>query len=105
MQDLIDEFQGSIWFSQVDLALGYWGIQLHKEDCQKTASAVPSGKFEFIRMPFGLCNAQATFQRAMDTIMTEVQELGYQGIAAYVDNIVVHTETLEKHFETLEVLL
>ena len=43
-------------------------------------------------------------QRAMDTIVTEVQELGYQGIAAYVDNIVVYTETLEKHLETLEAL-
>ena len=104
VQDLLDGFQGSKWFSQVDLAAGYWGIQIHEEDCQKTAFAVPSGKFEFIRMPFGLCNAQATFQRAIDNIMSEVQELGFQGISAYVDNIVIYTETLEEHLETLEAL-
>ena len=72
VQDIMDSFHGSNWFSQVGLASGYWGVELHKKDCHKTAFAAPGGKYEFIRMPFGLCKAQATFQRNMDAIVAEL---------------------------------
>ena len=104
VQDLIDATKGSRFFSQVDLASGYWGVPIHKEDRHKTAFMVPSGKYEFIRMPFGLCNAQSTFQRNMDGVVQEVNEKGFGGLAAYVDNILVYTETFEEHLATLHAL-
>lgn len=101
VQDIIDNTRGSRYFSQVDLASGYWGIPIHEKDSEKTAFVMPNGKFEFVRMPFGLCNAQATFQRNMDGIVEEVKEQGCTGVAAYVDNIIVHSATFEEHIETL----
>ena len=100
----MDSFHGSNWFSQVDLASGYWGVELHKNNRHKTAFAAPGGKYELTRMPFGLCNAQATFQDKMDAIVAEVQEQGHLGVAAFVDNIVVFTKTFDEHIATLNAL-
>ena len=72
---------------------------MHPEDIEKTAFASHKGKFEFIRKPFGLCNAQATFQRTKDEVVQTVQDTG---VEAYVDNLLVFTETFEEHLETLE---
>ena len=104
LQDIMDSFHGSNWFSQVDLASGYWGFELHKKDRHKTAFAAPGGKYELIRMPFRFCNAQATFQRNMDAIVAEVQEQGHLGIAPFVDNVVMSTKTFDEHIATLSAL-
>ena len=66
VDDLLEQTRGAKYFSQLDLAAGYWGIPIDPKDSKKTAFASHRGKFEFVRMPFGLCNAQATFQRIMD---------------------------------------
>ena len=52
-------------------------------------------------MLFGLCNAQATFQRVMDKVVNKVTKLGHPGIDAYLDNILVYSESFEKHMDTL----
>ena len=102
VEDILDRVKGSRYFSQLDLASGYWGIPMHPDDREKTAFASHKGKFEFIRMPFGLCNAQATFQRTMDGVVQTVQDTGTDGVEAYVDNLLVFTDTFEEHLETLE---
>ena len=56
-------------------------------------------------MPFGLCNAQATFQREMDRLKAKVKKEGHNGIDAYVDNIIVFSKTFEEHLACLESLL
>ena len=48
-------------------------------------------------MPFGLVNAQATFQRVMDSVKEKVRKVGLTGIDVYVDNIIVFTKTFEEH--------
>ena len=55
-------------------------------------------------MPFGMCNSQATFQRAMDKLVRMVRTKGHDGVEAYVDNILVFSKTYEKHLETLKEL-
>ncbi len=104
VEDIIDRFKGCHYFTQVDLASGYWGIPVSPEDIEKTAFATHRGKFECLRMPFGLCNAQATFQRAMDQLTDKVRGKGHNGIDAYVDNIVVYSKTFEEHIATLRCL-
>ena len=105
IDDMLDGFKGCKYFSQVDLASGYWGIPISEKDRQKTAFCVPGGKYEFCRMPFGLVNSQATFQRNMDDVVRLLHQNGFKGVGAYVDNIVVFTQSYEEHLETVEALL
>jgi hypothetical protein len=96
VQELLDRCFGCNFFSQLDLASGYWTIPIYEEDRCKTAFSVPRGKFEFCRMPFGLKNAQATFQRCMDNIVEICKSRGAIGLDAYVDNLIIFTVSLEE---------
>ena len=66
IDDTLDALAGSKWFSTLDLASGYWQVGMHPDDREKTAFCTADGLFEFNVMPFGLCNAPATFQRDFD---------------------------------------
>ena len=65
IDDPLDMLAGKQWFSTLDWASGYWHVSLSQEAQIKTAFATHSGLFQF--MPFGLCNAPATFERLMDS--------------------------------------
>ena len=69
----LDTLAGSKWFSTLDLLSGYWQVEVDPTDPEKTAFCMPTGLFECKVMPFGLCNAPATFQRLMDMILAGVQ--------------------------------
>ena len=62
----LDTLAGSQWFSTLDMLSGYWQVEVDEPDRPKTAFCTTEGLFEFKVMPFGLCNAPATFQRLMD---------------------------------------
>ena len=80
-------------------------LAVHEDDRHKTSFSVPNGKYEFKRMPFGLKNSQATFQRAIDKVINNVHKAGYFCVQAYVDNIIIFSETLEDHLLTLRAVL
>lgn len=63
IDESLDQLAGSKWFSCLDLSAGYWQVEVAPEDKQKTAFVTRRGLFEFNAMPFGLCNAPATFER------------------------------------------
>jgi len=67
------------YFSIFDFASGFHQILIDKDDKHKTAFSTPYGQFEYNRMPFGLKNAPATFQRLMDQVLT-----GLQGIELFI---------------------
>jgi Reverse transcriptase (RNA-dependent DNA polymerase). len=92
--DILDQLGGAKYFSTFDLASGFHQIKMSTEDRHKTAFSTPYGHYEFDRMPFGLKNAPATFQRLMDLVLT-----GLQGIElfVYLDDIVIYAGSLDEH--------
>ena len=102
IDDILENCHGSKIFTQLDFASGYWAIPIAEGDKAKTAFSVPRGKFEFERMPFGLVNAQATFQRKIDVVVKKLKEHGYQGIEGYVDNILIHSKTKQEHLKLIK---
>lgn len=92
--DILDQLGSAKYFSVFDLASGFHQILMDKTDKHKTAFSTPYGHFEYNRMPFGLKNAPATFQRLMDQVLT-----GLQGIElfVYLDDIVIYARSLEEH--------
>ena len=90
------------FFTTLDLGSAFWQVPLRKQDREKTGFACELGLFQWKRMPFGLCNATATFQRLMTQALTSVTKKYGNLIMCYVDDVVIATPTLEDHIERLE---
>ena len=86
------------YFSTLDLASGYWQIKMTEDACQKSAFATHCGLHEFVRMPFGLCNAPATFQRLMEVVLAGIV---WQSCFVYIDDVLVCSESLAEHLSHL----
>jgi len=85
----------------VDVVSAFWHIPLHPESIVKTGFSTPFGNWEWLRMPFGLCNASATFQRFMNDHIA----YGLDFVSIYLDNIDVFSDTWEEHLAHLRVVL
>jgi hypothetical protein len=96
IDETLEKMRGMKYYTSIDLASGYWQIELDEVSKEKTAFICHAGLFEFNVMPFGLCNAPATFQRMMDEIVGEAQ-VGLD----YLDDVIVGSETFEQHIEDL----
>ena len=97
----LDALAGAKWFSTFDLRAGYHQVGLHPRDAHKTTFITRRGSFKFDVLPFGLCNAPATFERLMDLVMSG---LNYESLLVYLDDIIVFSETLEVHLVRLELV-
>eukprot|EP00731_Ephydatia_muelleri_P015777 Em0009g201a len=102
IDDSLDALNGSKWFSTLDLICGYWQVEMDENDRQKTAFCTQEGLFEFKVMPFGLCNAPATFQRLMDLVLSGIQ---WKSCLVYIDDIVIVGKCFQQHLSNLELVL
>lgn len=102
IDDALDSLQGAEYFSSIDLRSGYWQIPVSESDKEKTAFATPDGLYEFNVMPFGLCNAPATFERMVDNVL---RGLKWKTCLCYLDDIVVFSATFPEHLQRLEQVL
>ena len=100
MQETMESMVGARFFSSMDLKSGFWQVRMSEKSRQYTAFTVASlGMYEFLWMPYGLCNAPATFQRLMQNCLGELN-LTYALV--YLDDMIMYSKTEEDHLRRLQ---
>ncbi|MGL5480857.1 MAG: reverse transcriptase family protein, partial [Aeromonas veronii] len=97
VDELLERLGRARYISTLDLTKGYWQVPLSGEAKEKTAFSTPSGHWQYKVLPFGLHGAPATFQRMMNIILQPHQNYA----AAYIDDVVIHSENWEDHLDRL----
>ena len=98
IEECLDTLSGHTWFSKLDANSAYWQVHIKPEHQRKTAFTTKYGLFEFNRMPFGLCNAPATFSRVMNLVL---RGLTWDIVLAFLDDILVLGTSFENHLDNL----
>ncbi|KAJ8338705.1 hypothetical protein SKAU_G00354910 [Synaphobranchus kaupii] len=99
MEDCIDMVGAASFVSKFDLMRGYWQVPLTPRVAEISAFVTPGGLFSFQVMSFGLRNAPSTFQRLINKVI-----LGLEGCAAYLDDVVIFSDSWEQHVVRMSAL-
>ena len=99
IEDCLDALSGNKYFTHLDMSWGYYQILLADEDKKKTAFMTRYGLFQHTRMAFGLTNAPATFQRAMNLVL---RGINWKTVLAYLDDVLVLGKGFWSHMENIE---
>lgn len=102
IEDSLETLAGCSWFTCLDLASGYWQLGMDPKDAHKTAFTTPYGLWEFTVLPYGLCNAPATFERVMEQVL---KNLHWETCLIYLDDILIFAQSFEEHVERVEEVL
>lgn len=99
INDVLDKLGKCHYFTTLDLASGFYQVEMNPEDIPKTAFNVEHGHYEYLRMPMGLKNSPSTFQRVMDNVLRDLQNVV---CLVYLDDIIVFGVSLQEHMVNLE---
>lgn len=101
--NILDRLRDAKFLSSLDMKSAYWQIKLSEESKQYTAfSVLGRGLYQFKRLPFGLHNAPATFQRFIDQVLGPELE---PYVFVYLDDIIIITQTFEQHLKVMREVL
>ena len=101
-EELINELSGLQWFSTLDLASGYWQVELDPIDREKTAFTFhKKGLFHFKVMFFGLTNAPATFQRLMEKVLIGIL---WKICVVYMDDVICYADKFQTAYNNLKIV-
>ena len=100
--DFLDSLGDACIFTTLDCNSGYWQVPVAEGERDKTAFITHMGLFRYLRMPFGLRNAPASFQRALDIILCGVR---WQTCLIYLDDVIVFGKTTEQHLKDVDNVL
>ena len=95
----ISALNGSVYFSTLQIASGYYQVKIAESDRQKTAFQTRFSLFEHVRMGFGLCNATSTFQRIIHLVL---RGLTWKTVLAYLDDVVILGNCFSDHIQNLK---
>ena len=87
----------AIYFSTLDLHAGYHHIPLDEDSIPKTDFTSPFGKYEYLKVPFGLAQAPVYFQELMNKVLED-----FPFTIAYLDDIIIYSKTAEEHLDQLQ---
>ncbi len=102
MDECIDSLGEAKVFSTLDAYAGYWQMPVKAKDRAKTAFVCHAGTYQYRRMPFGLTNAPASFQRALDLILTKYK---WKTCLIYLDDVIIYSKTVEEHIDHVDEVL
>lgn len=98
IDDTLDALGSAKWFSTLDLASGFWQLEVQPEHREKTAFVTKQGLWEFNVLPYGLTNAPSTFQRLMELVLAGLQWIK---CLVYLDDIIIFGRTFSEHISRL----
>ena len=101
IDDVLHAAQQCFFMSTMDLKSGFWQVPVREGDKDKTAFVTPFGLYRFLRMPFGLRNSPATFQRLIDRFKAGLPDVC---ILAYMDDLIVLSGTFAQHLNDLQLV-
>ena len=90
VDDLLDRLVGAKYFCRIDLKSGYYQIWINEGDVHKTTMRTRYGSYKFLVMPFGLCNAPATFMSIMNSVFHKEMD---KYVVIYIDDLLVFSKT------------
>ena len=102
IEDILDQLQGNAIFSKIDAERGYHQLRVKIEDRPKTAFRTSMGIFQYRRMPMGIKNAAAAFQRKMERVL---QGLIGKTCFVYQDDVIISSSNIDEHAEHLRQVL
>ncbi|XP_071905713.1 uncharacterized protein [Coffea arabica] len=102
IDQMVERLAGRAYYCFLDGFSGYFQIAIAPEDQEKTTFTCPFGTFAYRRMPFGLCNAPATFQRCMVSIFSEYVE---KIIEVFMDDFSVYGDSFDTCLDNLKLIL
>ena len=102
IEEILEGLAGNKYFSVIDQKAGYLQVEIEEEHKERTAFTVGAlGFYEYERMPFGLANSPATYQRLMETILVG---LNLKICFVYLDDIIIFSDTYEEHLRRIDLV-
>jgi hypothetical protein len=99
IDDIFSSLGGCKYFTSLDMTSGYYQIELDEASKEKTAFSIEGRLLEFNRLPFGLKNAPALFQRIMQMVLVDT------GIMPYIDDIIIASQEFDQHLASIRTVL
>ena len=97
VEDIFSKLNGATYFSTLDFHAGYHHISLDEDSIPKTAFTSPFGKYEYLKVPFGLAQAPVNFQELMNKVLKKLPLA-----IAYLDDIIIYRKIAQEHLDLLQ---
>ncbi|KAH9171777.1 hypothetical protein AeNC1_017768, partial [Aphanomyces euteiches] len=94
IDDLLDVLGKAKYFSTMDVASGCWNVRMEEDSIPKTAFTCKFGLYEWLVMPFGLCNAVPQFERLMEHVL---RDQIWRSCLVYLDDVIVYSDNFTSH--------